>query len=66
MLDESSPSEDDRDLDTVRAETRSESISEQGDLGTRPEPIPKFGEVGIEPAPLFEENVDVSFDKVAG
>ena len=29
------------------------------------EPVPKIGEAGIEPPPMFEENVDDSFDRVA-
>jgi len=65
VLDDSSPTEDDGDSDTVRAETGSEPVSEQGDFGTGPEPVPEFGEVGVEPPPIFEENMDASFDKVA-
>ena len=65
MLDESFPSEDDGDSDTVRAETGIEPISELGDLGTGPKPVPGVDEVGVEPPSIFEENVDVSFDKVA-
>ena len=64
MLDESSPSEDDGDSDTVREEIGFEPISKQGDLGTGPEPVPEFGEVIVERPCIFEENVDVSFDKV--
>ena len=64
VLDELSPSVDDGDFDMARAETGTEPVSEMGDLGTGPEPVPEVGEVGIEPSPLFEENVDVSFDKV--
>ena len=65
VLDESSPSEDDGDSNIVRAETGSEPVSEMGDLGTGLEPVPEVGEVGVEPPSIFEENVDMSFDKVA-
>jgi len=65
VLDESSPSENDGDSDTVRIETEPEPISKMGDLGIGPEPVPEVGEVGVEPPPLIEKNVDVSFDKVA-
>jgi len=40
-------------------------VSEIGDLRIGSEPVPEVGDIGIEPPPLFEENVDVSFDKVA-
>ena len=65
VLDESSPSVNDGDFDMARAETGIEPVSEIGDLGIGPKPIPEVGEVGIEPPPLFDENVNVSFDKVA-
>jgi len=52
-------------LTRLGAETGSEPVSEQGDFGTEPEPVPEFGQVGVEPPSIFEENVDVSFDKVA-
>jgi len=65
VLNDSSAYEDDGDSDTIRAETGSEPVSEQGDLGTGFEPLPEIGEVRVEPSPIFEENVDVSFDKVA-
>ena len=65
VLDKSSPSEDDRDSDTIRAETWPEPISEMDELGTRLEPVPEVGEVGVEPPSVFEENVDMFFDKVA-
>ena len=31
---------------------------------TGPEPVPKTGEAGIEPPPVFEEDVDDSFDRI--
>ena len=65
MLDDSSPSEEDGDSDTVRAKTGYEPTSEQGDFGTGPEPVLEFAEVGVEYPSIFEENVDASFDKVA-
>ena len=65
MLDDSSLSEEDEDSDSVRTETGSEPVSEQGDFGTRPETIPEFGEVGVEPPLIFENDVDDSFDRVA-
>jgi len=65
VLDELPPSEDDGDSNTVRAEIGSEPVFEMGDLGVGPESVPELGEVGVESPPLFEENVDVSFYKVA-
>jgi len=65
VLDESSPSEDDGDFDTARAETGTEPISEMGDLGTGSEPVPKAVESEVEPPPVFEEHKDLSFEKVA-
>jgi len=63
VLDESPPSEG--DSDSVRVETGSEPVSEQGEFGTGPEPFLKFGEIGVEPPLLFEDDVDDSFDRVA-
>jgi len=44
VLDDSSLSEDDGDSNSVRVETRSKPVSEQGDFGTGLEPVPEFGE----------------------
>jgi len=65
VLDESSPSEDDGDSNTVRAETGPELVSEMSDLGTWPEPVPEISESGVELPSVFVEHVDMSFDKVA-
>ena len=63
VLDESSPSEDDGYSDTVRADIGPEPVFVMGDLGTGPEPVPEVSGVG--PPSIFEENVNMSFDKVA-
>ena len=63
VVDDSSPSK--ADSDSVMAETGSEPVSDQSEFVTRPEPIPEIGEARIEPPPVFEEDVDDSFDKVA-
>ena len=36
-----------------------------GDLGTGSTPVSEVGEVRVEPPSIFEENVDIPFDKVA-
>jgi len=64
VLDDSSPPEEDGDSDSVRTETGSEPVSEQGDFRTGPEPVPKLGEVGVDPPLIFEDIVDDSFDRV--
>jgi len=53
VLNESSPSKDDRDSDMARAETGPEAVSEMGDSGTRTEPVPEVGKSEIEPPPVF-------------
>jgi len=55
----------DGDSDSVMAETGFKPISNQSEFGTRPEPVPEISEAGIEPPPVFEEDVDDSFDRVA-
>jgi len=63
VVDDSSLSEG--DSDSVLAEAGPELISDLSESRTRPEPIPDVGEAGREPPPVFEENVDDSFDRVA-
>jgi len=65
VLDDSSLSEEDGDSDSVRVETKSEPISNQGGFGIGPEPVLAFGEIGVELPLLFEDDVDDSFDRVA-
>ena len=53
------------DSDSVMVETGSEPISDQSEFRTRPQLVPKIGDARIEPSPMFEEDVDDSFDSVA-
>jgi len=61
--DDSSPFEGDSNF--MLAETGPGPVSNLSEFGTRPGPIPDVGEARIEPPPVFEENVDDSFDRVA-
>jgi len=63
VIDNSSLSEG--DFDFVLAKTGPEPVSDLCESGTRPEPDSNVGEARIEPPPVFEENVDDSFDRVA-
>ena len=45
-------------------ETGFEPVSDQSEFGTGLEPVPEIGEAGIEPPPVFEDDVDDSFDRV--
>ena len=42
-----------------------EPVFDMSESGTRLEPVPNVDEVGREPPSMFEENVDLSFDRVA-
>ena len=53
------------DSDSMPAETRLEPISDLSESGTRHKPAHDFGKAGTEPPPVFEDNVDESFDRVA-
>ena len=64
VLNDSSPSEEDGEFDSIRAEIGFEPVSEQGDFGIGTEPVPEFGEVGVEPPLIFDDVVDDSFDRV--
>jgi len=47
------------------AEIGSELVFYQSEFGTRHEAVPEIGEAGIKPPPVFKENVDDSFGRVA-
>jgi len=62
VVDDSSLSEG--DSDSVPAEAGPEPVSNLSEFGTRSEHVPSVSEAGSEPPPMFEQNVDDSFDRV--